>query len=103
MKFIHPELGKEVNAPAGYYVPTEENILEYNGKKIVYVVGSNFIETSCCGKSNWTYIQIPGFIADKNLKTDLKALPFLEVEHIQDAAAGQYYQVITRKISLCPL
>jgi hypothetical protein len=83
-KYLHPELGKEVTAPAGYYMPIEENILPYNGKKVIYVLGSVCIDSSCCGKGNWNYVQVPGYITKEHLRGDNINSPVSEIETIQD-------------------
>jgi hypothetical protein len=83
-KYVHPRLGIEVTAPAGYYVPVQEDILQYKGKGVLYVVGNGCIETSCCGKGNWSYVQVPGFIAQEHLNGEDLDSPVSEIETIQD-------------------
>jgi len=82
-EFIHPELGKEVLALAGYYTPLEERILEYNGRKVLYIAGSICIDSSCCGTGNWNYIQIAGFVIKEHLRRDEGGPVVSDVEIIQ--------------------
>lgn len=46
IEFVHPNLGQEVPARAGYYVPLEENILAYKGREVIYIFGSACLEAS---------------------------------------------------------
>ena len=46
IEFVHPNLGEEVPARAGYYVPLEDNILPYKGREVVYIVGHACLEAS---------------------------------------------------------
>jgi hypothetical protein len=85
-KFIHPELGKEVRALAGYYTPIEENVILYNGRKVIYIGGSICIDSSCCGVGNWSYIQIPGYLIRERIDDNGTPLPVSEIETIQDEA-----------------
>ena len=83
IEFTHPELGREVQAFAGYYVPMEEHQLSYNGREVIYILGHVCIEASCCGQGNWRYIQVPGFLVRKHIKGEA-ALPVSEVERVED-------------------
>jgi hypothetical protein len=80
-KYIHPELGKEVQALAGYYTPIEEKVIIYNGRQVLYIAGSICIDSSCCGVGNWSYIQIPGYLVKERISDSDAAS---EIETIQD-------------------
>lgn len=84
IEFNHPELGKEVQALAGYYTPHEEHILLYNGREVLYILGCVSIDASCCGMGNWNYIQIPGFLIRKHIRGGETTSPVSEIESIQD-------------------
>ena len=81
-EFVHPELGKEIRALAGYYVPIEEKVMEYKRHKVLYIAGSICIESSCCGVGNWNYIQVPGFLLKERFRRNEDDLPVSEVEEI---------------------
>jgi hypothetical protein len=83
MEFTHPELGQEVQTLAGYYVPVEEHVLPYNGRELVYILGYACIEASCCGAANWSYIQVPGFLVRKHIRSGGRTPPASEIETIQ--------------------
>jgi len=85
IEYTHPELGGEVTARAGYYVPLEEHILPYAGREVLYVLGHACIDNSCCSMpGNWGYIQVPGFLERKHIRGAGAPNPVSEVELIQD-------------------
>ena len=83
-QYRHPELGKEVAAPAGYYVPLEENTLPFKGKKVLYTLGAICIDSSCCGRGNWNYVQVPGYLFEKHVSGDSSKSSISEIETVQD-------------------
>jgi hypothetical protein len=82
-KYLHPVLGQEVAAPAGYYLPQEEGLLPYHGKKVLYVLGSVCLDAACCGvgisKGGWNYIQVPGYLV-----AEKRDSPACEIDTIED-------------------
>jgi hypothetical protein len=88
-KYVHAELGKEVHAPAGYYLPLEENILPYQGKKVLYILGSVCIESACCGggglgRGGWSYIQVPGYLLNTDPSQEKSGPAVSEIEAIEN-------------------
>ena len=84
IEYTHPELDREVRSIAGYYVPVEEHVLPYNEREVIYILGSACIEASCCGSKDWLYIQVPGFLVRKHIRSGEGTLPVSEIETIQD-------------------
>ena len=85
IEFIHPELGEDVQGRAGYYIPTEEHILTYNGREILYILGYACLERPCCGAgANWGYIQVPGYLVRRHIRGKETAPPVSKVEIIQN-------------------
>jgi len=84
IEFTHPELGKEVQALAGYYTAREEHILLHNGREVLYIVGHVSIDAACCGVGSWNYIQIPGFLIRRHIRDGETTSPVSEIEIIQD-------------------
>jgi len=84
IEFTHPELGREVQTLAGYYIPVEEHVLPYNEREVIYILGHACIEASCCGMANWSYVQVPGFLVRKHIRGGGSTLPVSEIETIQD-------------------
>ena len=84
IEFSHPELGKEVQALAGFYTPQEEKVFPYNGREVIYVLGNVCVDASCCGVGSWGYIQVPGYLVRKHIRNGEAASPVSEIETIQD-------------------
>ncbi len=86
-EFVHPQLGQEVQTHGGYYIPSEEHILHYNGREVICVLGQAVIEASCCGTGAWSYIQVPGFLVKRNIRhVGGDSPPVSEVETIKNEA-----------------
>lgn len=83
-EFTHPELGKEVQALAGFYTPIEQNVMQYNERQVLYITGSICIDSSCCGGGNWNYIQVPGFLIKENIQNAEDSPITSEIDTIQD-------------------
>ncbi|MFC2038806.1 hypothetical protein ACFLUG_03440 [Chloroflexota bacterium] len=89
-RFTHQEPGKDVIfGIAGRYMPLQESVLDYGGRKILYSIGQVFMESSCCDLPDWTYIVVPGYIV--NLKNTLNqdGLAVSEVEPVKDRKARE--------------
>ena len=87
-EYAHLPLNEEVRGLSGYYIPTEEVRLKYNGKEVLYVIGSSTLESSCCGGGGtYGYAVVPGFIQSWQKKRNKTGLPVSEVEPIADEAA----------------
>ena len=71
MEYVHLELGEDVHGLAGYYTPTKELRLPYNGREVLIVVGISNVESACCGGGTSAYANIPGYIVE--WKTDRKS------------------------------
>lgn len=46
IEFVHPSLGEEVPARAGYYVPLEEHVMPYRDRELIYILGHACLEAS---------------------------------------------------------
>jgi hypothetical protein len=89
-KFIHQKPGKEIAfGIAGQYIPYEDNIIEYNGKKVLYEIGKVKMEASCCALDDWIYTVVPGYIVNWKGETNEDGLPVTEVEPVTDRQARQ--------------
>ncbi len=90
-KYTHLELNKEQRFLPGYYVPTKEVRLKYEGREVLYVVGQAAIESSCCAAGNFAYVIVPGYIVSWHMERNERGLPVTEVEPVSDRATqGQY-------------
>jgi hypothetical protein len=83
-KYVPEELGKEVAAPAGYYLPLHEESLEHAGRRLLFVVGSACIEASCCGVGSWEYLRVEGYVIEDGLSAKREPGTSLVIETIED-------------------
>ncbi len=86
-RYTHLELDQEQRALAGYYVPTREVRLKYDGREVLYVVGNAAIESSCCNAVSFAYVIVPGYIVNWQKEKNQDGLPVSEVEPVADEAA----------------
>ena len=87
-EYAHLPLNEEVRGLSGFYVPCKEVRLKYNGKEVLYVIGSSTLESSCCGGGgSCGYAIVPGFILSWQKKKNQNGLPVSEVQPIADDKA----------------
>ena len=67
-EYIH-QTGEEVRAIGGGYELQSEDILELDGKKILYVLGYGVFDTSCCGVGGCRYALVPGLLHEYKAST----------------------------------
>lgn len=97
MEYVHQELGKDVNALAGYYTPMNELRLEHDGKEVLCVTGLGVIESSCCGTGGCAYAIVPGYIVNWKFKENEAGLPVSEVESVADKEARREISAILQE------
>ena len=84
------DLGSEIVAPSGYYQPFEEGFLDYEGKQLLYTLGSACIEASCCGKGSWSYARVEGYVVGDTpprARGDGGAIEIDTVEDVEEKTA----------------
>jgi hypothetical protein len=85
IEFTHPELGEDVQGRAGFYTPVEEFTMPYNGREVLYVLGTARVERACCGAAgNWGYVQVPGFLVRRQVRGGRNTPAVSEVEIIEN-------------------
>lgn len=91
--YIRQAAAQEAAAPAGYYAPWGEGLLDFQGKKVLYVLGDACIEASCCGVGSWTYIRVQGYLVGPGPEDETKTMAqiewgknVVEVDTIEDPA-----------------
>ena len=97
MEYIHQELGKDVNALAGYYTPMNELRLEHDGKEVLCVTGLGVIESSCCGTGGCAYAIVPGYIVNWKYRVNDTGMPVSEVEPVADKGARREITAILQE------
>jgi hypothetical protein len=86
-KYTHLKLNQDIRALAGYYTPQKEVRLKYNGREVLYIIGQTVVDASCCGLTDFSYAQVPGYIIRWQPETDKEGFPVSEVEPISDKTA----------------
>jgi len=85
IEYVHPILGQDIEGRAGYSVPLEEGIMEYEGREVLYTLGYACVERSCCsGNSTWGYIQVPGYVISRQIGSDHEGASVSQVEIIEN-------------------
>lgn len=80
--YPHPELNKEVNAIGGHYIVTKEVRLPYNGRELLYVVGTAMVDRACCGFSGCGFATVAGFIKRWKYTTNKFGMDVSEVTSV---------------------
>ena len=87
LEYTHPKLNEDLHSIAGYYTPEKEVKLNYNDRKVLYVIGEAVVEASCCGNTSWRYALVPGYIVHWKKKRNEAGLPVSEVAPISEKEA----------------
>ena len=66
--YIHPQLGREVEAVGGHYVFGKERRITFSSREILYFVGYAVLDSTCCGIGGCAYVYVPGFICQWKYK-----------------------------------
>ncbi len=83
-EFTHPQLGEELRSISGYYVPREEQVVPYQGRQVLLVLGDVCMDTSCCGGGSWSYVQVPGFLVRRQAEGSAGGPAVSVVDTIED-------------------
>jgi len=84
-RYVPDDFGNEVAAPSGYYQPLEEGFLDYEGKRLLYTLGTACIEASCCGRGSWNYLRVEGYVVEDDAADRQAGGQPLEIDTIEDA------------------
>jgi hypothetical protein len=82
--YVPEDFGNEVVAPSGYYVPLEEAFIEYNGRRLLFILGNYCIEASCCGVGSWSYLRVEGYVIGKYDSKRQTDEAYFEIETIEN-------------------
>jgi len=61
-EFVHPELNKKTEFFGGSYLFIEEGTISFQGKEVLYLLGTAGVESSCCGTGGCAFIKVPGYV-----------------------------------------
>ncbi len=95
---VHQKIGEEVRSIAGYYTVLEEDVLEYNGRRVLYEVKMAVVETSCCGSGGLGFIFVPGYILSLKDRQTPNGLWVSEVERIVEESEKKDIEKELRRI-----
>ncbi len=82
--FTHPDLNKPVTAIGGHYVITGEQIVGFQGEKLLVFLGHAVFDTTCCGAGGCAYALVPGFIDSYRCLKDASGKWLSSVRPIRD-------------------
>ena len=104
-RYIHQEIGKDVLVGIAIrYVPLQETVLDYNGRKVLYAMGQTYAESSCCAVGDWTNVVVPGYIVGWKDSASEDGLPVSEVEPVTDPKAREELSgIIQAKEGVLPI
>lgn len=69
-EYEHVPPGTEVESISGRYTIMREEVLEVDGKKLLYVLANASVDSSCCGTGGVYYAIVPGYVVGERVKTD---------------------------------
>lgn len=103
LQYVHVPLNEEIRAIGGYYKVLEEGVIDFDGKKVFFVLKGAHVDTSCCGPGGMGFISVPGFITSWKSSKSEDGLAVSEVKRIRDteprrkikAIIGQKYPYIS--------
>lgn len=85
--YVHPNLGEEVAARAGYYAITKELRLNHDGREVLCLIGMCCVDNSCCGRCAFNYAIVPGYLLSYRGRENEEGQMVSEVEPVTDGAA----------------
>lgn len=86
-KYIHTPLNEEIRSIGGYYKVLEEDIVDFEGRKLLYVLKAAHVDTSCCGAGGMGFISVPGFVVSYKTETSDSGYLVSDVKRVRDTAA----------------
>jgi len=87
VQYVHFPLNEEIRSVGGYYKVLEEGALDFEGRKVLFVLKAAHVDTSCCGAGGVGFISVPGYIDSYKSGTNTDGHPVTEVSRIRDKAA----------------
>jgi hypothetical protein len=81
-EYLHRELGEATTAIGGHYALLKEEMLDFQGRQVLYLTGYALMDTTCCGAAGCGYAHVQGFVeawryrngADGSLRTRLSLI-----------------------------
>ena len=95
--FTHLPLGEEIEAISGRFSILKEEVFEFQGRPVLYLVGYGIFDASCCGAGGGAYALVPGYLLEKRYRQDLSGLAVSKVEPIRDEALKKEISSLIRE------
>ena len=83
-EFVHPRIGEELVAISGRYEVIKEDVLAYNEREVLYLIGFAAFDSSCCGEGGCGYALVPGFVSALRAREDENGAKISMVTPIRD-------------------
>ena len=99
--FVHA-LNEEFRSISGYYIFLQEGIVEYAGKRILFLLGEGKAETACCGSGGCCYALVPGTVLSWKSATDEQGRFVSLVEPLIDPAIKSFVEQHIRETEGVP-
>lgn len=86
---IHFEMGEEVRFISGSYSFLKEELLSYQGKDVLCLVGVGRVDNSCCGVTGCIFVRIPGYVVSWRRAKSSNGMDITDVDPIEDEKERQ--------------
>jgi hypothetical protein len=90
-QFVHA-IHEENRNIAGWYHLYKEEIIEHNGKRILFLLGEGAADSACCGRGRFCYALVPGVVVDWKSSKDEEGRPVSLVEPVTDPVIREEVQ-----------
>lgn len=97
MKYVHQPLDTEIRSIGGYYKVMEEGHLDFEGRKVLYVLKGAHVDNSCCGAGGLGFVSVPGYLVRWKSSTSEDGLPVSEVERVRSSADRKKLKALIKK------
>lgn len=87
--YVHKDLEEEVMAIGGHYRFTDEALLPFEGKEVLYLKGYAVFDTTCCGAGGCGYALVKGFVEEWKKRKDRSGFSVTRVRQVNDPDARQ--------------
>lgn len=84
IKYVHQPLNVEIRSIGGYYKVLEEGLIDFEGRKVLYVLKGAHVDTSCCGAGGLGFLSVPGLVTAWKSSKNEEGLAVSEVKRITD-------------------
>ncbi|MBI9076765.1 MAG: hypothetical protein JEZ02_15260 [Desulfatibacillum sp.] len=93
--YAHIPLGEENQSISGYFSLEKEIRLPFEGREILYAVGTGVMDSSCCGFGGVNYAMVPGFIVSWKGEKDPEGR---DISTVEPVTAPEHQKQLTQII-----